>query len=751
MPNHLVMISRAVSFGDGVGGLERAVGDQAAGLALADWRVTLIVASSSGDVPNGVDVRVIAWPTRASAGKPGFGISYALWTRRVRRLLRDELTGNETVYLHGATSGVLDRSLPKAHNVVANPHGMEEFERSGWLREINRVFVRRLARRARLANAIIATDQSLVPQVLKNLRVPESKVAVIPNAIDVSRLDLLATETVMRAPSPDIVTVGRLNFNKGYDLLLEALTLLPKDARGTSLSWTHFGNGPMRDLLEVEAARIPWLDLQVISGASDSTVQSTLQSARAFVQPSRYEGSSLTTLEAMSRSIVCVGTPVGGIPEKLIDGVTGFLAPDVSAEGIRVALERALKADSSIGVRAREHVETNYDLPALMKRLTNVLSQPQRRRIVQVARHIGRGAGVSQVVASLETAFVNLGLDVGRLTLRDTGIRRQTPISSTLSGKFLLLLEVVWFSVAGTYLIRRTRRRDPSTLVLVHGDPIGGHAYVNHGLLKSVMRKRRASRIIWLPTNPMHWFTLARDEIRYRSRIQNRIICLTEDDAAELTALYPKLKSPIDVIPNGVDVTAYGTPDPVSRKKIRKDLGVDENTTVALFVGHEFDRKGLHFAVDAVATLERDVKLLVVGGTQDMVSRFRAANVNASGVHFVGSTSDIGGYYAAADLLVLPTDYETGPLVLLEALAAGLPVVMTPTGLAPSVIQDGQNGYLVERRTSSVRDGLQRCIDLLASDRATVRRSCENAAEPYRWDSIAARYVETLDQAASSA
>ncbi|MDZ8274822.1 glycosyltransferase family 4 protein [Microbacterium aquimaris] len=740
------IVSRSVSFGDGTGGLERAVATQATLLADNGWKVTVVCPRqlASEPTPAGISVLGVDWPRFARRpGAPGFGLAFAVWARRVRKTLMVSMPQSASLYVHGGGAGVLRRLRPWPARAVANPHGMEEFRRAGLARETNRVFARYLARGARLADSVLATDSGLVEVVQKNLRVSRSQVSIIPNGVDLAYLDRTAHAGKDSAIFADIVSVGRMTYNKGYDLLAEALAGLEDFA---PVSWVHFGDGPAKNDVVSSVAASQNVRLRVIAGAPDETVQASIARSRVFVQPSRYEGSSLTTLEAMSRGSVCVGTPVGGIPEKILDGLTGYLAASATATDIADAVRRALADQGTTGSAARALVQQKYDLANIAERLSMELAPRSKPTVVQVARHIGQGAGVAQVVQSLEASFKKAGVETRRITLQNSGLRSRRQITRSLSGKLALLFEVIWFSAWGTLAIRRARKQQPGAYFLVHGDPIGGDVYVNHGLLKEVMRQRWASRRS-LPANPMHWFTLARDEVRYRNRLQGRIVCLNDDDAKTLDCLYGKVPTPVSVIPNGVDLDKFGNVDASERHRIRESIGIRDESYVLLFIGHEYERKGLFIALEAMPALSRDCVLLVVGGSPEMVEHARgratALGVVARTV-FVGPVDNPEAYYAASDILLLPTAYETGPLVLLEALAAGLPAVITRTGIAPAVVTPGVNGQLVDRDSASVADGVKATLGLLTSDRHRTIATVKDSARGYGWDAIAQQYLELL-------
>jgi len=246
--------------------------------------------------------------------------------------------------------------------------------------------------------------------------------------------------------------------------------------------------------------------------------------------------------------------------------------------------------------------------------------------------------------------------------------------------------------------------------------------------------------------NPIHLFTALRDTIRYASGAHAVVVNLTEGERRLLLRTYRRVRPRLVVISNGVDTERYTVPTPGERVEARAALGFLDREVVALFVGHEFERKGLDVALHALTRVPSDVHLLVVGGTDPMVAeaRSRAEALGVAGrVHLAGAHSDPRPYYRAADVFVLPSAYEANALVLLEALACGLPVVATRVGYAPDLIRDGENGYLVDRTPHSLA---ARLSELAAADRAGWRERARASAERHAWPRIAEQYLRLVEQ-----
>jgi UDP-glucose:(heptosyl)LPS alpha-1,3-glucosyltransferase len=372
-------------------------------------------------------------------------------------------------------------------------------------------------------------------------------------------------------------------------------------------------------------------------------------------------------------------------------------------------------------------------------------------RILQIAPEIAPGSGVGGVAHHLEEAFGRAGVATERFTLADARGAWLPEPGPGVRGRLALLARVVWFSTVGTALARRRVARErraqggargSAVVAICHNDVLAGDVYVNHGILRVAMRARGG--YAWrMARNPLHLFTAARDAVRYRGRAHRVVVNLTTTERDALRATYPHLRAPAVVIGNGVDVTRFAPPSPAERAAARTAAGVPDDAVHVVFVGHEFDRKGLDLVLAAAADLP-DVHVSVVGGTPDMLAevRTRVARLGTTDrVHLAGRVPDPLPWLHAADALALPSAYEANALVVLEALACGVPVVATPVGYAPDVIEDGRTGWLVDRTVDGVRKGLAAVAALDDDARRDAARAARATAERHGWDAVAHRYL----------
>ena len=205
------------------------------------------------------------------------------------------------------------------------------------------------------------------------------------------------------------------------------------------------------------------------------------------------------------------------------------------------------------------------------------------------------------------------------------------------------------------------------------------------------------------------------------------------------------------VIPNGVDVAAFASAEPIPEL-------ADPERQLLLFVGRLEPRKGLDVLVRAFLRLRASrprLRLCVVGegGERQRCQQMVPPSIRPD-VLFVGAVSERGKarYYASADVYVAPnTSGESFGIVLLEAMAAGLPVVASDIPGFRTVMKDGQQGRLVPPGDASALAG---AIDTLLSNdklRTAMARDGRGTADAYAWPLVAARIEDVYRHAWRSA
>ncbi|MCF8064951.1 MAG: glycosyltransferase family 4 protein [Desulfarculaceae bacterium] len=183
--------------------------------------------------------------------------------------------------------------------------------------------------------------------------------------------------------------------------------------------------------------------------------------------------------------------------------------------------------------------------------------------------------------------------------------------------------------------------------------------------------------------------TLAAPELHW-------VIAISRMVAGELERYYQVPPEKIKVIYNAVDEADLAPArQSRTRRGKREELGLEQGRPVLLFLGSGWERKGLAFALAALARLPQAL-LLVAGRDRPQPWQNKARALGVEGrVRFLGLQSQVAPLLAAADALVLPTIYDPCSIACLEALYVGTPVVTTAAAGASELVQEGLSGAVV--------------------------------------------------------
>jgi glycosyltransferase involved in cell wall biosynthesis len=193
------------------------------------------------------------------------------------------------------------------------------------------------------------------------------------------------------------------------------------------------------------------------------------------------------------------------------------------------------------------------------------------------------------------------------------------------------------------------------------------------------------------------------------------------------------------VIPNPVELSSFRRPHSFDRSAFRAEWGFCEDDKVIVFValGH-YERKGLPLLFEALAAERgKKWKLLVVGGTPSLVNSYiqKAQSLGlAQSIRLVGHQHDVRPFLWASDLFALPSFYEVFPLGVLQASAAGCPLLITPMNGADEFLADGVSCLKIEPRVTSIIAGLRRYESLSLSERTKLAEVASGAVQIYGVD-----------------
>ena len=221
--------------------------------------------------------------------------------------------------------------------------------------------------RALAAAAVVTVSVANARYIAETFGVPAPHIHVISCGVDTDRF----RPNGPRPEPPHIVCVARLAPVKNLGLLLSACAILR--TRGRRFRCVLVGDGRCREQLETERARLGLTEVVELVGAAEQLdVLAWWRRATVAVLTSESEGMPLSLMEAAACGVPAIATAVGGVPELIEDGVTGFLTSRGDAEQLAAALERVLgDADLArrLGAAARRRAEERFTLARQVDRL----------------------------------------------------------------------------------------------------------------------------------------------------------------------------------------------------------------------------------------------------------------------------------------------------------------------------------------------------------------------------------------------
>jgi D-inositol-3-phosphate glycosyltransferase len=242
-------------------------------------------------------------------------------------------------------------------------------------------------------------------------------------------------------------------------------------------------------------------------------------------------------------------------------------------------------------------------------------------------------------------------------------------------------------------------------------------------------------------------------------QMADRIVAATLAEDQQLQSLYHANRSKITIIPPGVDTSRFY---PIPADEAKNVVGVPPQDCMVLFVGRIEPLKGVDTLIRAMALLRQQditapcpVYLSIIGGDPDVspeqmtteMKRLqelsRDLEVNNL-VIFLGKRSQdtLAYFYSAAEVLVMPSHYESFGMVALEAMACGTPVIASQVGGLPFLVQDGLTGYVIpEGDPQALCDRLRHLLSE-PELRSQLGEQAAAYAQQYAWEKISAQVIK---------
>jgi sugar transferase (PEP-CTERM/EpsH1 system associated) len=342
-----------VSLGTDVGGMEKMLVDFARFVDRKRFELAFVSLQKQGKLA--AEIENLQWPVYALGKPPGLrpGLVVTL-ARRLRRLRADVVhTHNTAAFLYG----VMASSLARVPRIIHTRHG-QRFDASR-----RETFAFRMLSKLTYRMVSVSEDGR---QLTVSEGVNTGRACLIRNGVDLGRFPYAGPNE--KGPA---VLVARLSPEKDVATLIHAMKHVSQllRAQHPALDLEIVGDGATRPQLESLSQSLG-LGSTIRFLGERNDIPGLLGNASMFVLPSLTEGISLTLLEAMARGLPVVATEVGGNPEVVENGKTGFLVPAQDPQALAQAMSRIHrdpKLGREMGICGRSRVEAKFSVQRMVR------------------------------------------------------------------------------------------------------------------------------------------------------------------------------------------------------------------------------------------------------------------------------------------------------------------------------------------------------------------------------------------------
>jgi glycosyltransferase involved in cell wall biosynthesis len=655
------------------------------------------------------------------------------------RIMRRERP--QIVHTHAAKGGALGRigaliaSIGRGERPVLlhtfHGHSLSGYfaPRTAWLyRRIEQLL-------ARFTDRLIAVSDEVRDELVALGVAPASKFVVVPLGFDLSSftVDGLARQQARERVRAElgipegarvVTLIARLVPIKRVDRFLRVASVLHDlmDVR-----FLVVGDGHLREHLQSSPEaralgdRLVWAgfrrDMPAVCFASD-----------VVVLTSDNEGTPVSLIEAQAAGVPVVSVDVGGAASVVKDGETGFLVPSTDVEAFAHAV-REICCDpdlaDQLGNAGRARACSRFELNRLVDDTIRLYEEPTARRrdrtapiqaakparIVQVLSRLNIGGPAIQAITLTERLS-----ERGYATTLIRGHEEPDEgnmdhLAQELGVEPVLVPSLRrnpgWRDLPALVALVRIMRRERPQIVHTHAAKGGALGRIG-ALIASIGRGERPVLLHTFHGHSLSGYFAPRTAWLYRrieqllARFTDRLIAVSDEVRDELVALGVAPASKFVVVPLGFDLSSFtvdGLARQQARERVRAELGIPEGARVVTLIARLVPIKRVDRFLRVASVLHdlMDVRFLVVGDGHLREHLQSSPEARALGDRLVwaGFRRDMPAVCFASDVVVLTSDNEGTPVSLIEAQAAGVPVVSVDVGGAASVVKDGETGFLV--------------------------------------------------------
>lgn len=536
------------------------------------------------------------------------------------------------------------------------------------------------------ADKIVCQSQGMAEDLVNHFGLDREKLIVLANPVDIAAIRATCTASSVgnSESAPQLLCIGRLSPEKGVDLLLHALPAVR--TAHPNLHLTVLGTGNAEEALRQLTIQLGIAETVTFAGFADPAAY--YSTSTLFVLPSRYEGMPNALLEAAAAGLPLVATPCcAGVADLLSGNAPGtWLAPAITHQALAATIITALSelGNSATALPRFDHpFLAPFELKAAVAAYASLLdSSVEPGRLAMLIPTIDQIGGAERQVLLLAQELAARGWRVTLIALSGTGQDSAAALSSAKIDYLSLDMRKAWIDPRGWLRYLAWHRRH-------HPDII--HAHLPHASWFARWTRLLAPTRVLIDT--IHTSKTSSSSggpgrrIGYQTSnwLATQITCVSQSvlDSVSTANLAPRNK--LKVIRNGVAL-----PLPA----LAREPG---STFQWIAVGRLAPVKDYPTLLRAFAALPGQSRLQIVGtGPEEDSLRALAASLGIHArVHFAGFQANVLPLLRAADAFVLASLWEGLPVSILEASAAGLPVVATAAAGSNEAMISGETGHLV--------------------------------------------------------
>ncbi len=597
---------------------------------------------------------------------------------------------------------------------------------------------------------IIVVSQSVKQIVMEQENVPECKITVIYNGIDIQKFilpDFSKVQNEFRGKAKTLILcVGNFRPIKGHIYLIEAFANIARKNEGVLLLLA--GKGEDQKFLSQHAAELG-IEKKVCFLGQRKDIPALIASSEICVLPSLSEGFSNSLLEYMMCGKPVVATAVGGNPEIIKNGVNGFLVPPKDACAIEKAIQTFLDQPDfarQAGLNAKQTVERNFDFKDQIRNMSDFLINsryPEQNTFKKNVFHLISSNGIYGAEKVMLALASHMDKNQWKVTIGALNNKKNSHLEVANEAK-RIGMETVVIDCNGRFDFNAIKQLN-FILSELKIDLLHAHNYKSDLIAVLASLKNKIPVVCtnhgWIQSGFMLKLYELIDAFIMKF-FMKKIFAVSKGMQTEIIKKgIPSSK--IQYIPNGIEIENV-----FSNVNQKKEFGIDPTLLVFGVIGRLSPEKGHKYLFEAITRLSKyfnKIHFLIAGEgplrkeLENLVSDLNISNL----IQFIGYEKDISRVLNSLDVVIQPSLKEGLPISLLEAMSYAKPIIATAVGDVPDLIHNDSTGILI---LPGDADAIHGAILKLIEDRKSCELLGQNALKFIRLNYSLEKMVHTYTE-----